>query len=52
MLGGCGAAGCPRPSRPILVTKCVEARRPVLAVPSAAEIVIESLAHARRQGQI
>jgi putative transposase len=34
------------------VTKCVEHRRPILVVPSAAEIVIESLAHARRQGQI
>jgi hypothetical protein len=32
------------------VTKCVEARRPILAVPAAAEVVIESLAHVRRRG--
>jgi REP element-mobilizing transposase RayT len=40
------------PFQTYFVTKCVEARRPILAVPSAAEIVIESLAHVRRQGQI
>ena len=40
------------PFQAYFVTKCTEARRPILAVPAAAEIVIESLAHARRQGQI
>jgi REP element-mobilizing transposase RayT len=40
------------PFQTYFVTKCVEDRRPILAVPSAAEIVIQSLAHARRQGQI
>ncbi len=40
------------PFQTYFVTKCVEARRPILAVPSTAEIVIESLAHVRRQGQI
>ena len=40
------------PFQTYFVTKCAEARRPILAVPSAAEIVIESLAHVRRQGQI
>jgi REP element-mobilizing transposase RayT len=40
------------PFQTYFITKCVEARRPILAVPSAAEIVIDSLAHARRQGQI
>jgi REP element-mobilizing transposase RayT len=40
------------PFHTYFITKCVEARRPILADPSAAEIVIESLAHIRRQGQI
>jgi putative transposase len=40
------------PFQTYFVTKCVEARRPILAVPSAAETVIQSLAHTRRQGQI
>jgi REP element-mobilizing transposase RayT len=40
------------PFQMYFVTKCAEARRPILAVSSAAEIVIESLAHVRRQGQI
>ena len=40
------------PFQTYFITKCVEARRPILAAPSAAEIVIGSLAHARRQGQI
>jgi putative transposase len=34
------------------ITKCVDERRETLAVPAAAEIVIESLAHARRKGEI
>ena len=33
------------------ITKCVDERRETLAVPAAAEIVIESLAHARRKGE-
>ena len=40
------------PFQTYFVTKCAEARRPILAVPSAAEVVIDSLAHVRRQGQI
>jgi REP element-mobilizing transposase RayT len=40
------------PFQTYFVTKCVEARRPILAVPAAAEVVIESLAHVRRRGQI
>jgi putative transposase len=40
------------PFQTYFVTKCVEARRPILAVSSAAELVIQSLAHVRRQGQI
>jgi REP element-mobilizing transposase RayT len=40
------------PFQTYFVTKCTEARRPILAVPSAAEIVIQSLAHGRRRGQI
>ncbi len=40
------------PFQTYFVTKCVESRRPILAVASAAEIVIGSLAHVRRQGQI
>jgi putative transposase len=40
------------PFQTYFVTKCVEARRPILDLPSAAEIVIQSLDHVRRQGQI
>jgi REP element-mobilizing transposase RayT len=40
------------PFQTYFVTKCVDARRPILAVPRAAEIVIQALAHLRRQGQI
>ena len=40
------------PFQTYFVTKCVEDRRPVLASPIAAEIIIETLAHVRRQGQI
>jgi REP element-mobilizing transposase RayT len=34
------------------ITKCVDARRPILANPVAAEIVIGSLAHLRHEGKI
>jgi putative transposase len=40
------------PFQTYFVTKCIANRCPILAAPSAAEIVIESLAHVRRQGQI
>jgi REP element-mobilizing transposase RayT len=40
------------PFQAYFVTKCTEARRPILAVPAAAEIAIESLAHTRQQGRI
>ena len=40
------------PFQTYFVTKCVKERRPILAAAAAAEIVIESLAHVRRQGQI
>ena len=40
------------PFQTYFLTKCVENRRPILAVPEAAEIVIESLGHVRAQGDI
>jgi putative transposase len=40
------------PFQTYFVTKCVEGRRQILAIPSAAEVVIASLGHARRRGQI
>ena len=40
------------PFQTYFLTKCVEDRRPILAVPAAAEIVIESLGHVRAQGDI
>ena len=40
------------PFQTYFVTKCVEGRRNILADPVAAETVIQTLAHVRRQGQI
>lgn len=40
------------PFQTYFLTKCVDDRRPILAVPEAAEIVIESLGHVRTQGDI
>jgi putative transposase len=40
------------PFQTYFITKCVDERRETLADPAAAEIVIESLAHSRRQGEI
>ena len=40
------------PWRAYFVTKCVEARRPILASSAAAEIVIDSLVHLRIRGEI
>ena len=40
------------PFQTYFLTKCVEDRRPILAVSAAAEIVIESLGHVRAQGDI
>ncbi len=37
------------PFQTYFLTKCVEDRRPILAAPAAAEIVIESLAFVRAQ---
>jgi REP element-mobilizing transposase RayT len=34
------------------ITKCVEARRPILANPDADEILINCLAHVRQEGKI
>ena len=40
------------PYRCYFVTKCTEGRRPILAVPSAAERIIESLSHLRQTQRI
>jgi REP element-mobilizing transposase RayT len=46
------AGGCPRPTRPIASPNAPRLAAPILAVSSAAEVVIESLGHVRRLGQI
>jgi REP element-mobilizing transposase RayT len=40
------------PFQVYFVTKCVAGRRPILAAPAAAEVVVGSLAHVRQRGQI
>ena len=40
------------PFQTYFLTKCIEDRRPILAVPAAAEIVIQSLADVRAKGEI